>query len=62
MDSTPITSSTKHYTERTITLPDGIEIFYTDSGAPNSDDYATLIILHGSAYNGGEPTTHSPLN
>ncbi|KAG6871570.1 hypothetical protein C0995_002970, partial [Termitomyces sp. Mi166 len=37
----------------TYTLTDGINIYFTDSGAPpSSTDYTTLIILHGSAFNG----------
>lgn len=43
---TEIVSNTAH-------LPDGIDIFYTDSGAPSdSTDYTTLVILHGSAFTG----------
>ncbi|KAJ7866215.1 hypothetical protein B0H14DRAFT_2286064, partial [Mycena olivaceomarginata] len=30
-------------------LPDGIELFYTDSGAPNAAHCTTLVVLHGSA-------------
>ncbi|KAJ7237967.1 Alpha/Beta hydrolase protein [Mycena rebaudengoi] len=41
-----------NYTEHTVKLPDGIEILYTDSGAPKTADYTTLIFLHGSAFNG----------
>ncbi|KAJ6522715.1 Alpha/Beta hydrolase protein [Mycena capillaripes] len=41
-----------NYTEHTIKLPDGIEIYYTDSGAPSSSSYTTLVVLHGSAFNG----------
>ncbi|KAK7440951.1 hypothetical protein VKT23_016728 [Stygiomarasmius scandens] len=41
------------FAPRTFTLSDGIEIFFTDSGPPpNSADYTTMIILHGSAFNG----------
>ncbi|KAJ7605125.1 Alpha/Beta hydrolase protein [Mycena polygramma] len=40
-----------HHTEHTVKLPDGIELYYTDSGAPKSS-YSTLVILHGSAFNG----------
>jgi predicted alpha/beta-fold hydrolase len=41
-------------TERLIKLPDGIEIFYNDSGpVPGSEDYTTLVTLHGSGFNGG---------
>lgn len=37
----------------TKTLPDGTEIFYSDSGSPNdSGNYSTLLIIHGSGYNG----------
>ncbi|KAG6886754.1 hypothetical protein C0995_005196, partial [Termitomyces sp. Mi166 len=37
----------------TYTLTDGINIYFTDSGSPpSSTDYTTLIILHGSAFNG----------
>ncbi|KAG6840111.1 hypothetical protein C0991_008901 [Blastosporella zonata] len=46
MASVPIASETAH-------LPDGIDIFYTDSGAPpGSTDYTTVIILHGTAFTG----------
>ncbi|KAK7455145.1 hypothetical protein VKT23_011016 [Stygiomarasmius scandens] len=35
------------------TLPNGVKLFFTDSGAPsNSNDYTTVVILHGSAFNG----------
>lgn len=30
----------------------GTELFFTDSGAPASDDYTTLVIFHGSGFNG----------
>ncbi|KAK7037590.1 hypothetical protein VNI00_011082 [Paramarasmius palmivorus] len=41
------------FTSRTFTLSDGINIFFTDSGAPrNSTDYTTVLVLHGSAFNG----------
>ncbi|KAG6831917.1 hypothetical protein H0H87_003415 [Tephrocybe sp. NHM501043] len=34
-------------------LDDGIDIFYTDSGAPpGSTDYTTVIVLHGTAFTG----------
>ncbi|KAF8213022.1 hypothetical protein K438DRAFT_1957603 [Mycena galopus ATCC 62051] len=36
------------YTEHTVKLPDGIKIFYTDSGAPKAVNYTTIVILHGS--------------
>ncbi|KAJ6472856.1 hypothetical protein C8R47DRAFT_1053923 [Mycena vitilis] len=39
------------YSEHTAELPDGIELCYTDSGPPKSS-YSTLVILHGSAFNG----------
>ncbi|KAJ7087027.1 Alpha/Beta hydrolase protein [Mycena crocata] len=40
------------YTEHTLKLPDGIEILYTDSGAPNTEDYTTIVALHGCGFNG----------
>ncbi|RDB30090.1 hypothetical protein Hypma_013908 [Hypsizygus marmoreus] len=41
------------FSQHTAHLGDGIDIFYTDSGAPlNSMDYTTLIIFHGSAFTG----------
>ncbi|KAJ7474271.1 Alpha/Beta hydrolase protein [Mycena latifolia] len=40
------------YTEHTLKLPDGIEILYTDSGAPPTPDYTTLVVLHGTGFNG----------
>ncbi|KAJ7433437.1 hypothetical protein B0H11DRAFT_1758951 [Mycena galericulata] len=52
------------YTEHTLKLPDGVEILYTDSGAPGTSDYTTLhqgnprevfpdvVVLHGTAFNG----------
>ncbi|KAJ7139235.1 Alpha/Beta hydrolase protein [Mycena epipterygia] len=40
------------YTEHTLRLPDGIDIRYTDSGAPNTPDYTTIVIIHGTGYNG----------
>ncbi|KAJ6509109.1 hypothetical protein DFH09DRAFT_857904, partial [Mycena vulgaris] len=39
-------------TEHTLKFPDGIEIFYTDSGAPSAPDYTTLVIFHGTGFNG----------
>ncbi|KAJ7135835.1 Alpha/Beta hydrolase protein [Mycena epipterygia] len=41
-----------NYTENTIKLPDGIELLYTDSGAPDTASYTTLVVLHGSGFNG----------
>ncbi|KAF5366909.1 hypothetical protein D9757_011377 [Collybiopsis confluens] len=36
----------------TYTLPDGIELSFTDSGAPpGSDDYTTIVVIHGSVFN-----------
>lgn len=33
----------------------GNELFFTDSGAPaGTNDYTTLVIWHGSAFNGRE--------
>ncbi|KAJ7635145.1 Alpha/Beta hydrolase protein [Roridomyces roridus] len=40
------------HTEHTLKLPDGIDILYTDSGAPNSPFYTTLLMLHGSGFSG----------
>ncbi|KAJ7431521.1 Alpha/Beta hydrolase protein [Mycena galericulata] len=40
------------YTEHTVKLLDGVELFYTDSGPPDSADYTTMIVLHGTAFNG----------
>ncbi|KAG7087823.1 hypothetical protein E1B28_013762 [Marasmius oreades] len=41
------------FTHHTYTLSDNIQIFFTDSGPPpDSDDYTTLVILHGSGFNG----------
>ncbi|KAJ6530686.1 Alpha/Beta hydrolase protein [Mycena capillaripes] len=40
------------YTEHIVKLLDGIELLYSDSGAPNSPSYTTLVVLHGSAFNG----------
>ncbi|KAJ6562616.1 hypothetical protein B0H19DRAFT_943874 [Mycena capillaripes] len=40
------------HTEHTIKLPDGIELYYTDSGPPSSSSYTTLVVLHGSAFTG----------
>ncbi|KAJ4469879.1 hypothetical protein J3R30DRAFT_3673774 [Lentinula aciculospora] len=37
---------------KTYSLPEGIKLSFTDSGAPpNSDDYTTVLIIHGSAFN-----------
>ncbi|KAL0062747.1 hypothetical protein AAF712_010369 [Marasmius tenuissimus] len=41
------------FTAHTYRLVGDIDIFFTDSGAPpNSTDYTTLLVLHGSAFNG----------
>ncbi|KAJ7139230.1 hypothetical protein C8R44DRAFT_605493, partial [Mycena epipterygia] len=39
-------------TEHMFRLPDGIDIRHTDSGAPSTPDYTTMVILHGTGYNG----------
>ncbi|KAJ8507960.1 hypothetical protein ONZ45_g9717 [Pleurotus djamor] len=40
------------FTSTSLSLPDGNNIFYTDSGpVPNSSDYTTIIIVHGSGFN-----------
>lgn len=39
----------------TYALSNNVNIFFTDSGAPpGSCDYTTLVLLHGSAFTGGE--------
>ncbi|KAJ7716226.1 Alpha/Beta hydrolase protein [Mycena maculata] len=43
---------TNLWTEHTIKLPDGIELLYTDSGAPNTADYTTMVVFHGTGFNG----------
>ncbi|KAJ7594911.1 Alpha/Beta hydrolase protein [Mycena floridula] len=41
------------FSSHTYTVSDGIEIFFTDSRPPpGSDDYTTLVILHGAVFNG----------
>jgi hypothetical protein len=35
-------------------LPEGIELFYTDSGAPNAVHCTTHVVLHGSGFSGGK--------
>ncbi|KAG5721252.1 hypothetical protein E4T56_gene2465, partial [Termitomyces sp. T112] len=41
------------FTSNTAQLPDGIDIFFTDSGPPpGSTDYTTIIVLHGIAFTG----------
>ncbi|KAJ6472851.1 hypothetical protein C8R47DRAFT_720816 [Mycena vitilis] len=40
------------FSEHTVKLPDGIELCYTDSQAPPSSSYTTLVVLHGSAFTG----------
>ncbi|KAJ7830656.1 Alpha/Beta hydrolase protein, partial [Mycena olivaceomarginata] len=40
------------YTEHTCTLPDGVNILYTDSGTPSTTDYTTLVVFHGTGFNG----------
>ncbi|KAG7096126.1 hypothetical protein E1B28_006800 [Marasmius oreades] len=38
---------------QTYTLSEDIKIFFSDNGAPpNSDDYTTIVLLHGSGFNG----------
>ncbi|TFK39624.1 hypothetical protein BDQ12DRAFT_603738 [Crucibulum laeve] len=40
-------------TSSTAKLPDGNELYFTDSGpVPNSNDYTTLLIFHGSSFHG----------
>ncbi|KAL0570732.1 hypothetical protein V5O48_011223 [Marasmius crinis-equi] len=44
------------FTPHTYKLAGEVEIFFTDSGPPpDSVDYTTVIILHGSAFNGRKP-------
>ncbi|KAJ7667153.1 hypothetical protein B0H17DRAFT_1251945 [Mycena rosella] len=40
------------YNEYTLMLPDGIEVLYTDSGALNTANYTTTVVLHGNGFNG----------
>ncbi|KAJ7209188.1 hypothetical protein GGX14DRAFT_453250 [Mycena pura] len=39
------------YTENTLKLPDGVEIRYTDSGAPDTTNYTTLVGFNGTGFN-----------
>ncbi|KAF5381157.1 hypothetical protein D9757_009438 [Collybiopsis confluens] len=40
------------YTQpKTYNLSGGIDLSFTDAGAPLSDDYTTVVILHGTAFN-----------
>jgi len=43
----------------TVTIDEhGNELFYEDTGAPQNSSnapYTTLIIVHGTAFHGGEP-------
>lgn len=32
----------------------GAELFFTDSGAPSSSNYTTLVVFHGSGFNGSK--------
>ncbi|KAG7090233.1 hypothetical protein E1B28_011833 [Marasmius oreades] len=55
------------FTSHTYELSNNIQIFFTDSGPPpHSDNYTTLVVFHGSAFNGaGYEKLHSvahPLN
>ncbi|KIK67735.1 hypothetical protein GYMLUDRAFT_36486 [Collybiopsis luxurians FD-317 M1] len=37
---------------KTYSLPEGVELSFTDSGAPpGSDDYTTVLVIHGSVFN-----------
>ncbi|KAJ7041541.1 hypothetical protein C8F04DRAFT_1300951 [Mycena alexandri] len=45
-------STSPQYFEDTLKLPDGVEIRYTDSGALNTSDYTTMIVIHGTGFNG----------
>ncbi|KAF9259299.1 hypothetical protein L218DRAFT_974660 [Marasmius fiardii PR-910] len=41
------------FTKHTYVLSEDIQIFFTDSGPPpNYNDYTTLVVFHGSAFNG----------
>ncbi|KAF9255036.1 hypothetical protein L218DRAFT_884934 [Marasmius fiardii PR-910] len=48
------------FTTHTYKLSSNIEIFFTDSGPPpQSNDYMTLLVLHGACFNGfGLETLH----
>jgi len=39
-----------HFTSSTAHLPDGNHFAFTDSGAPASTDYTTLVFFHGSSF------------
>ena len=34
-------------------LPQGAQLYYTDSGEPSEPEYDTIVIVHGVAYNAG---------
>ncbi|KAG7087839.1 hypothetical protein E1B28_013777 [Marasmius oreades] len=41
------------FSNNTYILSDNIRIFFTDSGPPpHSNDYTTLVVLHGTPFNG----------
>ena len=41
------------FSSNTLTLPEDIQIYFTDSGPPpSSTDYTTAIFIHGSSFNG----------
>ncbi|KDQ06989.1 hypothetical protein BOTBODRAFT_120698 [Botryobasidium botryosum FD-172 SS1] len=48
------------FQSKTASLADGVTLAYTDTGpVPGSDNYTTLVVLHGSAFNGhGLETLH----
>ena len=32
----------------------GTELFFVDSGAPSTDNYTTIVLLHGPIFDGGK--------
>ncbi|KAE9407333.1 hypothetical protein BT96DRAFT_874657 [Gymnopus androsaceus JB14] len=50
MEPTPAAAT---WSSKTYSIPGGIEFFATDSGPPpNSNDYTTIILIHGAGFNG----------
>lgn len=49
------------FSSSTAKLGDGTAVFYTDSGPPPSSDYTTLVIIHGTGFNGRGSHNHLQL-
>lgn len=48
------TVALRHLLMPTLTLPNGIEFFYIDSGIPSTPAYTTYFVIHGHSFHSGK--------